>query len=35
MARDGDDFRHRDWWKSAPRGQSMRATRESSPESRQ
>jgi len=24
VARDGSDFRHRDWWKSAPNGQAMR-----------
>jgi len=29
MAKDGSDFRHRDWWKSAPRGQAIRAARES------
>jgi hypothetical protein len=29
MARDGKDFRHRDWWKHAPRGLAMRASRES------
>jgi hypothetical protein len=29
MARDGSDFRHRDWWESAPSGREMRATRES------
>jgi len=27
MARDGSEFRHRDWWKSAPAGQVMRAQR--------
>jgi len=27
MARDGADFRHRDWWKAAPRGAAMRAGR--------
>jgi hypothetical protein len=27
MAKDGSDFRHRDWWKSAPRGQLARASR--------
>lgn len=27
MARDGNEFRHKDWWKSAPRGSDMRAGR--------
>jgi hypothetical protein len=27
MARDGGDFRHRDWWRKAPRGAAMRAGR--------
>jgi hypothetical protein len=29
MARDGGDFRHRDWWRSAPRGAEARAGRTS------
>jgi hypothetical protein len=29
MARDGGDFRHRDWWKGAPRGAQARARRDS------
>jgi hypothetical protein len=28
MARDGNEFRHRDWWKEAPSGRAMRAARE-------
>lgn len=27
MARDGSEFRHRDWWRHAPRGAAMRAGR--------
>jgi hypothetical protein len=27
MARDGSEFRHRDWWKSAPPGRDQRAAR--------
>jgi hypothetical protein len=27
MARDASEFRHRDWWKSAPAGREMRASR--------
>lgn len=27
MARDAGEFRHRGWWKSAPRGRAMRQTR--------
>ena len=27
MARDGGEFRHRDWWKQAPRGSDVRAQR--------
>ena len=27
MARDGAEFRHRDWWRHAPRGAAMRAGR--------
>jgi hypothetical protein len=27
MARDGAEFRHRDWWRHAPRGSAMRAGR--------
>jgi len=27
MAQDAGDLRHRDWWKSAPKGQAMRAQR--------
>lgn len=27
MARDGTEFRHRDWWRHAPRGAAMRAGR--------
>lgn len=27
MARDGSEFRHRDWWKSAPTGASARSER--------
>jgi hypothetical protein len=28
MARDGSEFRHRDWWRHAPRGAAMRAGRQ-------
>jgi hypothetical protein len=28
MAKDAKEFRHRDWWKSAPSGRAMRASRE-------
>jgi len=28
MARDASEFRHRDWWKSAPAGRAMRASRQ-------
>jgi hypothetical protein len=31
MAKDGFDFRHRDWWKRAPPGHAMRAAREALP----
>jgi hypothetical protein len=31
MAKDGSDFRHRDWWKQAPPGHAMRAAREAAP----
>jgi hypothetical protein len=27
MARDGEEFRHRDWWKQAPKGSEARAQR--------
>jgi hypothetical protein len=27
MARDAGEFRHRDWWKTAPSGDTMRAGR--------
>jgi hypothetical protein len=30
MAKDAAEFRHRDWWKSAPSGRAMRASREAS-----
>jgi hypothetical protein len=31
MARDAADFRHRDWWLTAPRGQAVRALRRHGP----
>jgi len=27
MAKDGGEFRHRDWWKQAPKGREARARR--------
>jgi hypothetical protein len=33
MAKDGNDFRHRDWWKTAPSGRKMRNIRGSVQES--
>ncbi|MGE5154701.1 MAG: hypothetical protein ACM3ST_11875 [Bdellovibrio bacteriovorus] len=32
MARNGAEFRHRDWWRQAPRGAAMRASRRAGPE---
>ena len=32
MARDASEFRHRNWWQSAPRGAHMRAVREAPPD---
>lgn len=31
MAKDASEFRHRDWWTSAPAGREMRASREAAP----
>jgi hypothetical protein len=32
MARDASEFRHRDWWKKAPAGRVMRASRAAAPQ---